>query len=296
MDSGGEDGFVLPKESACKILARHAEERAELKKKSERIRSFIPKKDRASRARAAEEAAEEEKLLLQRQTAECDDNGITEEAIAKETSNLTLSSESQQPNANSLNEPQEKESKAARRRRKKAEKEAEARQRIEEEKANMGPSPKFTEMQAIDEQLKPKGLRIHAIPADGHCLYSAVAHQMNLTECVSPVEASVQGLRTATAKYLLSHKAEFMPFIESLNEDDSKFRQYCDQLENEAVWGGHVELNALSQVLGSRIEIYAANMLMLQIGDESSKIVLRLSFHRQYYSLGEHYNSIVQQT
>jgi len=299
MSAGGEEeDLVFPIESSADLLMRQAQEKTDLTKRLERIKSSIPKKDRAGRARHAEDAAEEERLLMQRHAGERDDKGITEDAMTAAVSMLTIDAK---PKADARHDvgvsAPRNESKAARRRRKKAEQEAESNRRIAEEKAGMGPSPKFMESEAIQSQLEPKQLRIHPIPADGHCLYSAVAHQIETNQFDSNVPPTVEGLRNATADHLMVHKQDFMPFIETVNGNDVLYEAYCEQLRNEAVWGGQVELRALAEILGANIEVYAANMPIVKMGStENSSPVLRVSFHREYFGLGEHYNSVVPRT
>ena len=289
--AGQGDEVILPRISKSQVLARQEEERKHLRKKSERIRSSIPKKDRAGRARAAEDAAEEEKRLLEAQALERLESGIEEDE--------TEQADNANPQLPESNEVAQRlggrtESKAARRRRKKAEKEAESQRRVEAEQASMGPSPKYLETAAIQAQLKTKSMRIQPVMADGHCLYSAVAHQMGTTDLSSPVPASVQDLRNVTADYLMSHRDDFMPFLETVQGDEKLFKKYCDDLRNEPVWGGQVELRALAEILRTEIEVYAANLPIVKMGRQTeSRPVLRVSFHRHYLGLGEHYNSVV---
>lgn len=283
---------TLPVESHAKILAKQEQERKDLQRRIERIKSSIPRKDRVGRARAAEDAAEEEERLLEAQSAERLEHGIPHSALTIVAGSERTVSEGATNTAS--NAPPKTESKAARRRRKKAEQDAQAQRRVDEEKANMGPSPRFLEIAAIDTQLKPKNLRIHSVPADGHCLYSAVAHQMATRNIQSTLSASVEGLRAATADYLLANKDAYLPFIETIDGDEELFRKYCEELRNEAVWGGQVELKALAELLGTEIEVYAAGMPIVKMGTASgSAPVLHVSFHRQYFGLGEHYNSVV---
>jgi OTU domain-containing protein 6 len=95
--------------------------------------------------------------------------------------------------------------------------------------------------------------------------------------------------------------------------------RYCDRMGSAAtgavVWGGHPELRALSATLGVPIVVYQAGAPPLEFtpaGEERRNpaadgrrggeddwrlppgdVKLRLSFHRHYYALGEHYNSVV---
>eukprot|EP00177_Eucheuma_denticulatum_P005477 GFKZ01009953.1.p1 GENE.GFKZ01009953.1~~GFKZ01009953.1.p1 ORF type:complete len:308 (-),score=60.05 GFKZ01009953.1:991-1914(-) len=286
-----DDETALRTSSHAVILARQESERLALRRRIEKIKSSIPKKDRIRRQRAKEDAAEEERRLLDAQAAERLECGVPESALeARERNEVELGAAAGEV----LVAGQRGESKAARRRRRKAEQEAEAQRRVEEEKAAMGPSPKFVEKAAIDAQLNLKDLRIHAIAADGHCLYSAIAHQMTTTNLETTVPPTVDGLRAATADYLLANMSTFMPFVETVNCDEDLFRKYCEELRNEVVWGGQVELRAMAELLGTEIEVYAADMPIVRMGPTSASTpALRVSFHRQYLGLGEHYNSVV---
>lgn len=322
------------------VLRRHADERAALKKRHDKTRSGIPKKDRIGRQRFLEDARDEEAKLRRAHDAELDELGYNEVQVATALNLLTISnnntdksSKSASPNdsrhdpnnttaAAAAGDDQQQqnstrtESKAARRRRRKAEQEAASQQRITQEKMAMGPSEKSIELNAINVQLTPKHMRIHPIAADGHCLYSAVAHQMTLADmklvAADDVAAeekkesvpSVDTLRAATADFLLSHRDEYMPFIESVEGNESRYVDYCNDVRSTATWGGHIELQVLSKVLQAVIEVYAADMPVLRIGDEddggnnkersqSRRQVLRVSFHRKFIHLGEHYNSVV---
>ena len=77
------------------------------------------------------------------------------------------------------------------------------------------------------------------------------------------------------------------------------------------VWGGHPELRALATALLTPIIVHEAGappLVIAPITDEhlrsgiqasgpasSTSAGLQLSFHRHYYALGEHYNSVVLQ-
>lgn len=299
-----EENDATPKQNAAflEILQRQAEERRDLKKKHDKMRNGIPKKDRVGRQRFQEDAFEEEKRLIHEHEIERTQNGITEEDVVRQLVHLDLSNESgNKAPSNTHGEGQNDgrgESKAARRRRKRAEQEAESKRRIAEEKATMGPSAKSVELNAINKQLKQKNMRIHPIAADGHCLFNAIANQMHVVQLSSHICPSVDGLRQATADYLLAHKSEYMPFIETVHGDEEKFQKYCEELRSTAAWGGQVELEVLAKLLNAIIEVYAADLPVVRMGADNNSEetpVLRVSFHRQYLGLGEHYNSIVPQ-
>lgn len=309
-----DEDIVLPKISKDQLLARHQEERADFIKRFERRRAAIPRKDRDGRNRLSEEQTEEENAMKKRHQEELDEIGVSDagdnatDGTTSEVSSIanTLGQASLESNnaPNGLYRQEagtkQKESKAARRRRLKAEAEAASEKRIADEKAGLGPSERELETAAIRAQLSPLGLRIHDILPDGHCMYAAIVHQLQ-SKVVQHghIAADVASLRAATADEMLSKADEYMPFLESVEGDREQFEAYCDRMRNEAVWGGQVELRAMAQSLKCAIDVFAAGMPLLTMGEEFAshdETRLTVSFHRHYYDLGDHYNSVVPNT
>lgn len=298
-DEGDEEEW---KESKDDMFNRHVQERKELTSKFERNKSSIPRKDRASRARLAEDYANEVKQLQERQERDRQNLGYSNEkteqtkaqapALSNVLNGLSLKSNDANESASAP-----KESRAARRRRRRAEQEEASARRVDEERARMGPGDREVELEALKSQLLGQNLGIHQIQADGHCLYNAVAHQMKLSGQNFDVDASAVGLRAATADYMMSNSTEFEPFIDGIDDDTGKFAAYCEELRNTAVWGGQVELRALAELLGAIIEVYAVDMPVLKMGNSNVRKncpVFKVSYHRKYFGLGEHYNSIIK--
>lgn len=134
-------------------------------------------------------------------------------------------------------------------------------------------------------------------------------------------------LRRRAATYIRLHALEFAPFLpyepadgypedEPNNETKVKAAvdKYCQRLSSTSAWGGHPELRALASTLGVPIMVYQAEGDAWRLapdneegeGDamvkgggglkrrgDDGEGVLRLSFHRHYYALGEHYNSVI---
>lgn len=67
------------------------------------------------------------------------------------------------------------------------------------------------------------------------------------------------------------------------------------EVEATASWGGQLELGALAQALKKHIVVYSASGPDVEMGKEyvSENLILRISFHRHAFGLGEHYNSVV---
>ncbi len=120
-----------------------------------------------------------------------------------------------------------------------------------------------------------------------------------------------------------SPRREFAPFLPYEDEDgygadgtDEGVRaavsRYCDRLVRSSCWGGHPELRALSCTVGVPIVVFQAThppLVFRPSGAQSgggagaqlppggvfdTEFALRLSFHRHYLTLGEHYNSVFQ--
>jgi len=75
-----------------------------------------------------------------------------------------------------------------------------------------------------------------------------------------------------------------------------KVRAYCERLRSTAMWGGHVEIVAAARALGVPIIVHTADSDDLVVGPEfgvASASPLRISFHKHAFTLGEHYNSVV---
>lgn len=198
-----------------------------------------------------------------------------------------------------------KPSKSVKRREKRAQQEAAREQRIKEEQSN-AISDGTVENEKLEKKLEPLGLTINEVKPDGHCLYRAVEDQLaHLSGGSSPY--NFQQLREMVASYMRDNAAEFLPFFSSESEGESddylkeKFENYCREVESTAVWGGQLELGALTHCLQKHIMIFSGSFPNVEMGKEyksddgngplSSSIML--SYHRHAFGLGEHYNSVV---
>jgi OTU domain-containing protein 6 len=104
-------------------------------------------------------------------------------------------------------------------------------------------------------------------------------------------------LRLLAGEYLKVHAEEFAPFL-GLSPSDSEYEEYCRKVISvgDAEWGGQLEIKALCSCLNRTMLIFSADSPVLKMGDEEgkecSKIPLKLAYHRHFYALGEHYNSV----
>lgn len=175
----------------------------------------------------------------------------------------------------------------------------------EREAAN-APNPRELERERMAAQLEKHGLVLHEIRADGHCLYAAVADQLQTRELglrprigvtvagkdgESEVE-NAQGykvVRHAAADWIQGHADDFTGFMEDpLPEHVRKIRETGE-------WGGHLELLALARTYGLRICVLHSDGRVdnIEAEDEvAEKKEIWLGYYKHSHGLGEHYNSL----
>lgn len=158
---------------------------------------------------------------------------------------------------------------------------------------------------SLRSKCKPCTLQINP---DGHCLFSAIADQLALLNILPANEANYVTLRTTASSYLSQHPDDFLPFLPSISGEDGvgatesglmnarQFKQYCSTIKDTAAWGGEPEILALSRAYNVPIQVIQAGTpsVVTHTPDGNSpdnlardaKIV-RISFHRRMYGLGE---------
>lgn len=175
----------------------------------------------------------------------------------------------------------QKAKKLARARKKKEKREAKA--RVDKDKAReldaeaeevRRNSERKRECERIEEKLRGVQRRIKDVAADGHCLYRAVADQTGMTYGAA---------RATCAAFMEAHESDFAPFV------DVDFRTHCAAVRGSAEWGGQPEVLALAKALQRPIVVYSRYAAPLTMGDGDDAVVV--TYHRDYYALGEHYNS-----
>jgi OTU domain-containing protein 6 len=174
-------------------------------------------------------------------------------------------------------------------------------------------------------------MRVREMVSDGHCLYRAVADQVQRHHLTAELPLNDNAhpflaLRQLAAQYIDAHRSEFEAFMlledaagNPIELNDVAWKKYLRDLVSEdlAVWGGHNEVVALSKVLRRPIVIWSADGKM-EVGEEfrvdqtaataaaaspassasspspsPDTHPLHISFHQHYYGLGAHYNSVI---
>uniref|UniRef100_A0A6P7GBG7 ubiquitinyl hydrolase 1 n=1 Tax=Diabrotica virgifera virgifera TaxID=50390 RepID=A0A6P7GBG7_DIAVI len=278
------------------LLKKHRQEKKDLQSKIQALKKTVPKGDKKKKKEITEEIAKLELELDEKHRKELGESNICSEQ-------LNISTENGEEDESEMTEDQTVEnginstriSRAQKRRNKKELEAKEREKRILEQAEKNKEGPRIVETNAIKQVLKTMNLKLHNIPADGNCLYLAVNHQLQVTG--RPTK-SVNDLRKVTADFMRQNKDDFLPFMcneldESEVVSEEQFENYCKDVATTKLWGGQLELRALSNILTCPIKvIQAAGPPTLQ-GEQFKGQELILTYHRHLYRLGEHYNSTI---
>uniref|UniRef100_UPI00358F9DB6 deubiquitinase OTUD6B-like isoform X3 n=2 Tax=Myxine glutinosa TaxID=7769 RepID=UPI00358F9DB6 len=257
------------------------------------MKNVVPKNDKKRRKQLIEEVAalesqleashEEERQALSVRLGDCQSQVST---VVDGLQHLAVTSDA------SAVKSTVKVSKAQRRRDKKECQERERAARIAEADVESEHGARCQEARVVMETLTARRLRLHRMLPDGHCLFAALAHQLGATSGYD-----VAKLRASSASYMREHAEEFRPFLVDPASGDvysnERFERYCEELSHTAVWGGQLEICALSHVLKRSIEILQATGPPITIGEEYGAhegLVLVLLHHE--LGLGRHYDSV----
>ncbi|CAG7986679.1 unnamed protein product [Penicillium salamii] len=173
------------------------------------------------------------------------------------------------------------------------------------------------EQEVMDAVFKKLGLKEVEVTPDGHCLYSAVAKQLDesglglrpdpsrivlqsstqsrIDTVASPQHDGYRAVRAVTADFITEHKEDFEAFMEE------PLDSYTRKIKLTAEWGGQLELQAIARAYGVEINVVQSDGRMEKIEsgetfdeEEKHKRVIWLAYYRHTYGLGEHYNALVK--
>ena len=184
--------------------------------------------------------------------------------------------------------------------------------------------PRADEMQRLSHWLAPRRLAVEEVISDGHCLFRAVSHQLSLLQ-PPPLPANASShtaLRRAASSYMERHMQRFLPYL--MREEDGEMMTAAEaadyvkalqRVDGDVVWGGHAECVALSGVVGRPLHVWSAEggeMVVTSAAsgnaegggedgtagkaDGSDGRDVQISFHKYYFGLGNHYNSVIPAT
>lgn len=168
-----------------------------------------------------------------------------------------------------------------------------------DEAANM-PDLREQERTRMQKHFGTHGLQEKEIRADGHCLYAAVADQMEtaglgLKPRIEPkINAenelpAYKTVRHAAAAFIEHNPDDFVPFMEE------PLDAYLQKIRDTGEWGGHMELLALAKTYGVKINVLHGDGRIDKIGEEDADADAKeiwLGYYKHNFGLGEHYNSL----
>jgi OTU domain-containing protein 6 len=157
------------------------------------------------------------------------------------------------------------------------------------------PDPKAIEHAKLQEEFKSHKLVEKLIRRDGHCLFSAVADQLQQVGISLGAGSDelkdgerYKVLRKAAARYIEGHPDDFVAWL------DEPLSTYVDKIRDTAEWGGHLELLALAKTYNLEICVLQdGGAQTIEPGSEGKKPEkIWLAYYRNGFGLGEHYNSL----
>eukprot|EP01134_Creolimax_fragrantissima_P000790 CFRG0790T1 len=304
---------------------RHKQEKRELLSSTTQLKNSVPKKDKKKMketnqliARMQQDLAVRQKLELELAAEGVADNDL-DNAVQQKLQEMSLKSAEQSngtmndrgttsANASTAASGQEdcsapegdKSKSKSQRRRERKEEEAKLNQIVAERNAVNNPAPDLAKNErfAFIRRLTPLGITIHDIPADGDCLYAAIADQLKRQGRTLDGELpTASSLRKLAADHIRDNREDFLPYC--LDDDGEmvsadQFDKYCNKVERSKQWGGQLELRAIAEGLHTSIVVYQAETdeLPIAIADSVEKALL-VSYHKHAYTLGAHYNSLI---
>ena len=139
-----------------------------------------------------------------------------------------------------------------------------------------------------------RGLQEKEIRADGHCLYSAVADQ--LEQLGIPLgsapgakpDVPYKAVRSVAAEYIEKHGDDYAPFLEE------PLDAYVHKVRDTGEWGGQLELMALAKVYDTDINVLQdfSRVERIESGSNDTSKTMWLGYYKHGFGLGEHYNSL----
>lgn len=283
------------------LLRKHKLERKEQRKVANELLTGKKGEERGA-AEATIKQMQEEMSARHATELERFEKGEAIEKIVGEMESVSVSKNSVPIAAAALNGSKSM-SKAQRRRERKKMEEAQRRKEIEDAKQGLGPTDRDMEIETLNSLLHPTGFQIREVKADGHCLYRALGDQLLQTGLGTGMFDGNEALfykriREVCADSIMERSELFAPFLElGQGEQPRDITEYCNRIRYTAEWGGQVELQALAHALQVPIVVYSASAPVVTIGEEYMNGLaggepLKVSYHKFYYALGEHYNSV----
>jgi len=136
-------------------------------------------------------------------------------------------------------------------------------------------------LKAFTAQLEPLGFIIKDVAGDGNCLFRSIADQLEDNP------NNHKKYRQEICKYLLTNKDMFAPFVD--DEEHDSYEEYVEEMQEDATWGGNIEIQAASLLYSVNIAIHQLNQPRWEIVNffGGKQRTIQLSYHND-----EHYASV----
>ncbi|KAI5857858.1 hypothetical protein BZA05DRAFT_385073 [Tricharina praecox] len=157
--------------------------------------------------------------------------------------------------------------------------------------ANFLPNLRERELDTMTALFKKNGLTEYRIAPDGHCLYSAFAHNLRTAGVeLDTAPRDYKEARIRCAEFMKENRADFEAFLE---ED---FEAHVRKVESTAEWGGQTEVMALGRAFGVKVNVLQAEGRGVEsMNEDATGGEVWLGYYRHSFGLGEHYNSLVKE-
>ena len=298
------------------LQKKHRQEQKDLQSRITQKKKSATKKTRKG---INDECAELERQMKERQAAEVssltrplledevgNDDDVIDKLDVKEVdqpaNGLTASSKSVLESVHSAADgPAKKPNRQKARLARRAAEQQAAAEQAGKEAADL-PNLREQELKSMREAYTSKGLSEHQIRSDGHCLYAAIADQLEdlklglsskikiTTNDVEPTATSAgyKTTRQVAAAYISENPDDFAPFLEE------PLPEYVKTVRDTGEWGGHLEILALAKAYGVDVNVLQADGRVdkIECGLEDVPHQLWLAYYRHSFGLGEHYNSL----
>ena len=155
--------------------------------------------------------------------------------------------------------------------------------------AAVTPDYRAMEEETIGKLLENRGLKVHEVQPDGHCLFRSLSDQLALRH---NIQVTIEELRRTAAQYIRGHRDDFIPYL--FDEETMAVKEvdnYTLELESTAMWGSDMEILALAKSYDCSVEVLTAGSAPITFNVEGSGPKLIVGFYKHSYGLGEHYNS-----
>lgn len=219
-----------------------------------------------------------------------------DEGLVASSGHSQLAVPRSQPEAARSKKPNRQKARLARRA---AEQEAQI-SRAEQEAANL-PDQREQERDVMSKLFEKLGLKELEIRPDGHCMYSAVASQLDniglKPQILPPIDMNdpwpgedFRAVRISAANFIDSHPDDFSPFLEV------PLDEYTRQIRDTAEWGGQLELQAIARAYDIDLNVVQADgrIEKIESGGDSDAKQIWLAYYRHSFGLGEHYNALTK--